>query len=500
MSRRSSSVAYGCADTLTIDVLQGRFILKIVLVDPPTSSEQIYGDWDLSGLDTHCPPLGLLYIASYLRAHGHEPVVLDVAARRFSLGESVNRILSESPDVVGISAKTINIHNAFSIAAMLKGHHPHLPLVLGGAHVTAVPEETMKAFPAFDYAVIGEGEVTFLELLAELGDHGNPQETRGIAWKGQDGLPVVNRSRPSIEDIDTLPFPAWDLLPDFPHGYKHSALETKRLPAASIITSRGCPFGCSFCDRAVFGSTVRQHSAEYTVRMIRHLVEEYRVRDLMILDDNFILDRKKLFAVCDAIIDESLDLSWYCQGHARFMTEDRLRKIRAAGCWFIEMGIESGCDRILRSIKKNTTKDEIERAVKRARSAGLKVKGNFIFGLPGETRKSMEETIEFARSIDLSYFQQNFFTPWPGCEIARNPELRVSQKPEWGKMAHQRVTFVPEGLSREDLIAASKRAFRRFYMRPRIIIEILMGISSWRALKNLMTSLGVFVRTILRAA
>jgi radical SAM superfamily enzyme YgiQ (UPF0313 family) len=228
-------------------------------------------------------------------------------------------------------------------------------------------------------------------------------------------------------------------------------------------------------------------------------MEEYGIKDLMMLDDNFILDKEKLFVICDTMIGESMDLSWYCMGHTKFMTADRLHKIKEAGCWFIEMGIESGSDRLLKSIKKNTTKAQVAEAVKRARDAGLKVKGNFIFGFPGETKESLEETIQFATSIDLNYFQQNFLTMWPGCEIASNPEESGHFERDWSKLAHQRVTYIPSGLSEKDLIQASKDAFRRFYLRPKIIVEIVtQSISSWRAIQNALTAFMVFVRTITR--
>jgi radical SAM superfamily enzyme YgiQ (UPF0313 family) len=194
-----------------------------------------------------------------------------------------------------------------------------------------------------------------------------------------------------------------------------------------------------------------------------------------------------------------MDLSWYCMGHTNFMTEDRLRKIKEAGCWFIEIGIESGCDRLLKYIKKNTTKAEIAEAVNRARNAGLKIKGNFIFGFPTETKESLEETIQFAKSIGINYFQQNFLTIWPGCELNSNPEEFGQVEKDWNKLAHQRVTFIPNGLTEEDLIQASKDAFRKFYLRPRIVMEIfLQSLTSWRGIQNALTAFMIFLKTISR--
>jgi anaerobic magnesium-protoporphyrin IX monomethyl ester cyclase len=473
--------------------------MKIVLIDPPTSHEQIYGDWDLSGVDTYSPPLGLLYIASFIREHGHTPYVIDVTARKWSFQQAVDNALALNPDGIGISAKTINIYNADKIARELKKKGFTGFIVLGGAHISAVPLETFSRFQSFDFGVIGEGESTFLELIENISKKRSIKDVLGIIYRDDTGQIITNPPRPVIANIDILPLPAWDLLPDFPNSYPHNALETRRLPAASIITSRGCPFSCTFCDRAIFGSVVRQHSADYTLNMIRHLKERYGIRDLMMLDDNFILDKKKLFKVCDAMIEEKMDLTWYCMGHAKVMTEDRLRKIKESGCWFIEIGIESGSDRILNFIRKNTNKTEIAQAVKRARDAGLKVKGNFIFGFPTETKESLKETIDFAKSIGLAYFQQNFLTVWPGCEIAVDPQQYGQVETDWTRLAHQRVTFIPNGLTEPELVQASKEAFRSFYLRPQIILEVgMQSLTSWHAMLNAGQALLAFMKTMFR--
>jgi radical SAM superfamily enzyme YgiQ (UPF0313 family) len=180
------------------------------------------------------------------------------------------------------------------------------------------------------------------------------------------------------------------------------------------------------------------------------------------------------------------------------MTEDRLERIREAGCWLLEVGIESGCERILQLLKRNTTKSEIADAVRRARVAGIRVKGNFIFGLPTETKESLEETIEFATSIDLSLFQQNFLTIWPGCELSENAAEYGEVETDWGKLTHYQISFIPEGLAREDLLRASKEAFRRFYLRPRIILEIISTLTSWLAIRGTAKAFFTFLKTAFR--
>ena len=475
---------------------------RVALINPPTSFEQIYGDWDLSALDTYTPPLGILHITGYIRKFGHSVKIFDLQLPHLNIPDTIRQILSGHPDIIGFSAMTSNCLNAQKIAKEIKKNLPAVPIILGGAHVSAVPIKTMTRFDAIDFGVIAEGEVSFLELLDVIANGQPVSEVKGIVWRGTDGRAVVNEPRVPIQNLDDLPIPAWDLLDRFPEGYPSSLLEAKRLPGTAIMTSRGCPFHCTFCDHRVFGSRVRHFSAEYALNMMRHLRSEYGIRDLMIIDDNFLLDKNKLFDVCNRMKAERMDFSWYCMGHEKSMTDDILAKIREAGCWFIEIGIESGNDGILKRIKKGTTKADVEGAVKRAKKAGLKVKGNFIFGFPGETLETLEETAEFALDLKLDFFQQNFLTVWPGCEIAEElfetPQSVNLLEDDWGKLAHQRVTFVPAGLTKEQLVKASKSAFRRFYLRPRIVIGLIPRLASWRGLKFGLISFKVFLRTIFR--
>ena len=474
--------------------------MKVLLLNPPTSFEQLYGDWDLSPLDTYTPPLGIMHIASYIREHGHQARILDLQPGGTDIAEAVQQTVSFHPDVIGLSAMTINCLNAKRIAEELKGAGCKAPIVLGGAHMTAVPVQTMRAFESVEYGVIGEGEITFLDLIETLADHRPVAGVQGLVWRDATGAVVMNDRRPFIENLDSLPIPAWDLLEGFPDRYPSSLLESKRVPAAGIMTSRGCPFSCTFCDNRVFGTKVRHFSADYSLRMIRHLVSEYAIKDLMVLDDNFLLDREKLFTICDTMISEGIDLSWYCIAHAKSMTPDRLHAIKKAGCWFVEMGIESGNDEILKRIRKKTDSQEIASAARAARKAGLMTKGNFIFGLPGETLRTLEETIQFALDIDIDFFQQSFLTAWPGCQI--HSELYTLDGTgggieSWGMLAHQRVTHVPEGMTEDELIKLSKQAFRRFYLRPKIMLRLLPLMMTPRGLKLGLLSLFVFLKTIL---
>ena len=476
--------------------------MKVLFVNPSTSFEQIYGDWDLSALDTYTPPLGIMHIASYIREHGHEPHILDLQVGEWGIDGVVESICALQPDVLGLSSMTINCLNAKRISEELRNQGFQSPIVMGGAHITAVPEITLREFTAVDYAVLGEGEETFLELLETLGSNGPIQNVKGIAWRRAPGEIVINDRRPFIQDLDKLPFPAWDLLDDFPRSYPSSLLESKRVPAAGIMTSRGCPFHCTFCDNTVFGTRVRNFSADYSLKMIRHLIDNYQIKDLMFFDDNFLLSKEKLSKICNGIIDESLDLTWFCIAHAKSMKKERLELARRAGCWFVEMGIESGNDDILKEIRKTTDTAEIARAAENAHQSGLMTKGNFIFGFPGDTAKTLEESVQFALDIDIDFFQQSFLTIWPGCEISSQIETNSPTDKhsinDWKMLAHQRVTFVPSALTEAELISISKTAFRKFYLRPKIVFRLFPLFMTRRGLKLGIVAFRVFLQTILR--
>lgn len=472
--------------------------MKIVLLSPPTSPEQLYGSWDLSSVDTYCPPLGLLYIASYSRETNHQVQVFDIAALKWNLEKIIDEVISFSPDLVGLTSMTINVLNANKIAEGLKARGFKAPIVLGGPHFTAAPIETLEKFTSIDFGVIGEGEITFLELVEQLGTEKRFRSLEGLAWRDSSGNVVINAPRALIQDLDMLPLPAWDLLTNFPGAYPHNVLEVKRLPAASVMTSRGCPFQCTFCDHRVFGSRVRYHSPEYTLDMIKLLRNDYGIRDLMFLDDNLLLNKKHLFSLCDALRNNFPDLNWYCLAHANQMSQDNLEKIKEAGCWIMEVGIESGNDDILKLLKRNSSKAIIIDAIKRAKKIGIKVKGNFIFGLPNETKETLAETIEFATTLDISLFQQTFLTIWPGCELSGTADKYGKAVKDWSRLGHFRISFLPHGLSEEDLLNASKIAFRKFYLRPRIIFEILKSIRSRMALKFVYIGFQTFLKTMFR--
>lgn len=435
---------------------------RILLINPP------YTFWG-EGFDdlkkkTDCTPsLGLYSLAAQARRAGHGVEILDLAVRRRRFEQIPALARSFKPDLMGISAVTVNMHHAARIAQDLRAGLPGVPVVLGGPHGTALAEETLRRYPFFDAVALGEAEATLLEMV----DGPPPWSWDGVAGLAlaKDGVVSRTADRPLIENLDDLAFPAWDLLPGFPHGYSAPLFNFKRLPAASLLTSRGCPHVCKFCDRSGFGRRIRFHSAGYVLSMVDHLVTRYGVRHLIFFDDMFVANRKRLFAICEGLASRFPGISFSCNGRVGSMDREMLHLLKRAGCWQIAYGVESGNQDILDRIGKHQTLGKIEEAVRMTREAGIRVKGLFMMGLPGETRKTLDDTLNFAISLDLDLFQITKFTPLPGSDLYGEASKWGRFDDDWARMNMLNFVFVPEGFTHDEIERQFWEINRRFYLR-----------------------------------
>ncbi|MBF0244645.1 MAG: cobalamin-dependent protein [Planctomycetes bacterium] len=450
--------------------------MKILLVTPHISMQARYGNFAGAGNST--PTLGLLMLAAVAQRHGHSCVVVDAAAAVQPLAAILHAAQVQAPDLIGISSTTLSIMNAAEAARALKAVAPGSPLVLGGPHVSAVPEETMARFPEFDIGVLGEGEETFVELLAVLARSATPETVRGLIFR-QDGRLVRTGQRPPIRTLDALPPPAWELLEGFPQSYLPAPFKTRLRPAASIVTTRGCPNRCIFCDRSVFGSSCHGYSAKGVIDLVEDLQRRFGIREICFEDDTFTMDRDRLDAVCHDLCRLKRPVAWSCLGRVNHVEPEMLANMRRAGCWYISFGIESGNQAILDRINKRTTLVQIRQAVIAARAAGITVKGFFMVGHPGETRATLVDTVRFALDLPLDDISVTMFTPFPGSAIHAQAAEFGTYDPDWSRMNLLNAVFVPHGLTVDDLVAAQREMLRRFYRRPRIMANYL-----WRLARN----------------
>jgi radical SAM superfamily enzyme YgiQ (UPF0313 family) len=449
-------------------------ISRVLLVNPPLSATERYGSLAAGGV--YMPPLGLAILASQLRNAGYEPAILDAEALRLTIEDALAEIAKQAPDLVGFSAVTLSIENAANLAKRVKESLDCITLI-GGVHVTVLPDDTLKRFSGFDFGIYGEGEETLIEFLQVLNAGGNLEKVRGTVFRRGEDV-VVTPPRPFIVDLDKLPYPAWDLLPELTKHYRPSVFSFHRLPAMALVTSRGCPGKCTFCYRGLFGNRFRMHSAEYVIGMIEQLVDEYGIRDIEFYDDTFLVNRKRLFRFCELIHEKKLDISWSANSRVNMVNQKVLDTMAEAGCYLVSYGIETGSQRLLDLLKKGITLEQVEHALEWTRKAGIQSKGYFMIGLVGETEQTIKQTEAFMLRLPLDYATINHYTPFPGSEDYGRVDSHGEFYNDWTTLNQHTVAFVPKGLTSEILEFSISRITRRFYLRPRVIWNFLRKMST----------------------
>lgn len=463
---------------MSVEKRGGQKLSKIIFVNPPVTLEDMYGDLAVGG--NRLPPMGLLYLAAVTREAGFETEIVDCVACGYSYSQAANIILKKSPKYVGITATTMFIHHAAKLAQMIKEKDDRTTITVGGPHITADPIKTLEKFPHIDIGVIGEGEHTVVELLNTLENGGDIEKVRGLVIRSKN-IKLTER-RPLIQDLDALLMPAFDLLPKLSKFYGPPLDGLYRLPSASLITSRGCPMQCTFCDRNTFGNTLRAHGAEYVMKMIKELYYKYGIREIHIWDDNFAAYRKRLIELCNMLIEEKMDLNWCCMASVNFVNPEILRLMKKAGCWQIAWGIESASQEILDVYKKKITPDKVRQALKWTKEAGIRNKGFFIIGNFKETEDTLKQSLDYLLELPLDEFHTTYLQPYIGSEAHAvaakyGTYLDSEWDEDWKLKSAYSPTFVPSGLSKEILERYYNMYYIKFYLRPRIILYFLTKVS-----------------------
>lgn len=378
------------------------------------------------------PPLGLAYLAAVLEREGHEVRVHDFGLHPDRpLSEQIEELGEFDPQLVGITAMTNTYHAVAETAEFVK-ERVCCPLVIGGPHATVFPERVTQE-PFVDYLVYGEGEATIIELVRALESEGpRPSDGTLAAIQGlcymQDGVVQCNPDRPLIRDLDGLPSPARHLF-DL-KAYPLYAPDGERM--ITVLSSRGCPYNCSYCFKGIVGRTYRQRSTDNIIAELRQIISQYDIANIYFIDDLFTINRKRLKAITQRIVDESLIIRWQCLGRVDRVDPEVLDLMYRSGCRQIHYGIESGNDEILAAIGKRITKDQVRQAVTWTAQSGIRSKGYFMLGLPGDTEATMRQTIDFAAELDLDDAMFSLTTPFPGTRlwselVAKRPEIQFNQ-------------------------------------------------------------------------
>ncbi|MBV6340637.1 B12-binding domain-containing radical SAM protein [Candidatus Magnetobacterium casense] len=444
---------------------------KIAFIVPPVSLNEIYGG--LSKVGAVSPPLNLLLLAAIVRKNGYEPHIIDSPALGLSYKDVVTRLLRINPKYVGLTAMTPHIMQAGKLAKLIRENVPEALILLGGAHISSVPEETMIRFQEIDVGFIGEADYSLPEFL-DMARQNNSNAVRGIIIRANGQLRKTDDRVEKIT-LDKLPFYAWDVLEGFPHVYTPPLFTTHRIPATPVLTSRGCSGKCIFCYSGCH-KTISAHSAEYITEMLKYLKKTYKIKEFMIFDDNFVMHRQNLIKFLNLMITEKLSLTWSCNARVDMVDDKLLRLMAKAGCWQVSYGIETGSQEIMDRLEKNITIEKVQYAIEASRKAGIRTVGYFMLGHFGETQKTMQETIKFACDLGLDDFRLSFFTPLPGTKALRIADQYGELDNEWAKMNLFSPVFIPYGMKREQLIAEQKRMLRKFFFRPKVIFSYLKMI------------------------
>ena len=448
--------------------------MKILLLSPPTISaiKAIVG--------TTGPPLGLAYLASMARDQ-HEVKILDSLAENLSF-EEVGKIIKQyDPDIVGITATTSMIPDAYKVAKMVKKNNENAIVIMGGPHVTFTPDRTIKECPCVDFVIRGEGEETFKELVEAIDKGRNTKNILGLTVN-LGGKIKNNFSRPLIRDVDNIPIPSYDLLP-------MDKYRIEGVKFGTVMTSRGCPFECAFCSSSLqFGKRWRGHSDSRVLTELKILREEYGRREIEFLDDTFTLNRPRAIRISKDIKKEGLDITWTASSRVDLFTNDIARALKYGGCHTVYFGIESGSQKTLNFIGKRITPEQSLTAVKKAKKIKLHALGAFIIGFPEECRNDIKKTIKFSKKVGVDYAQFTIATPYPGTRLwTYAMEHNILLTLNWRKYTTLDPVMKLKNFTTQQVVKFLQIAYISFYLRPKLLIRDLVtekGFIFKRAIPN----------------
>jgi radical SAM superfamily enzyme YgiQ (UPF0313 family) len=437
--------------------------MRITLVHP-TGSNWIDGKKDLAAVANRMAPLGMLSLSAYLKRDGHRVFLHDGLGPDAPPGieENVNAVLRSEPELVGFSTTTSSFLDGCDMAVRIKEANPRIITVFGGVHVSAIGAALMADYPSIDYLSIGEGEAT----LSELASGADPAGIDGLVWRDGEEI-VTNPPRRPLPDLDQLPFPDYEGLRGFPRRYNLPLFSYIGTPGATMTTSRGCPYQCSYCDRSVFQRSFRYNSPAYIYEHMGHLRRRFGVRHINIYDDLFTLNRGRITELCELLIAKPLGIRFNCAVRVGHADDNLLKMLRKAGCLMVSVGIESAEPALLERHKSGVGLEDVQDTVARIKACGLRVKGLFMMGLPGETEESIGKTSDFIMSLGLDDMNMSKFTPFPGAPIWSSLNEEGVFHEDWRLMNCLNFVFVPKAIeSRERLDYLYNRHVKRFYSDP----------------------------------
>jgi anaerobic magnesium-protoporphyrin IX monomethyl ester cyclase len=416
------------------------------------------------------PQLGLLYLASIARQKGHIVDFLDCSAKHQSIEGTLRELKKFKPDICGFSLYTQGLRLQYKFIKDVKKHFPGSIIFVGGPHASALPERTMEECKEINYLIFGEGEVTFAELTEAIQENEKTEHIDGVCYRL--GKKVIkNKHRKLIADLDSIPFPAYDLIYRKGYQYHNRKMEVGGKPAA-IISSRGCPWNCVFCYKGTFGRTYRRRSPENVVEEMIVLIERYGVNDITFVDDLFAVNKRWLREFCARLKEKKVCIPWKCLGRVDTLSIEDMKMMRGHGCYGIEFGVESGNQEVLKDINKKITIPQVKRAFKAAKDTGLMTSAFFIFGNRLDTRKSIIQTMELAREIKPDFAGFAVLLPFPGTRIYQMLDEGIKYKWElYGSYYGYLHTISVCSVDAMELQEFGKQASPEYYGRIHYLID-----------------------------
>jgi radical SAM superfamily enzyme YgiQ (UPF0313 family) len=463
--------------------------MKCALVIPAWAPEDIFSSKTAGSQINYWQPLGTLYVAAALQQAGYEVRFYNGAFMRHE--EIIEQIKEYQPGFVGLYSTTFGWDKAKKTAAAIKQSLTEVFLAVGGPYPVALQEKCLHDCQDIDAVVTGEGEITVVQMLAKLVSGLDFAGVEGVAYRS--GTEIrKNSPRPLIADLDSLPFPARELLGEAGR-YIPPPATYKRKPVAVIMTARGCNRHCLYCFQIDKHrrSGIRYRSVENVMAEIE-LVLSQGYREIKFIDDTLAADYNRAMTIAQEITKRGLDFTWFASAVVNQVDKPLLQAFKAAGCWAILFGAESGVQKDLNTIRKGITPDQIRKAVKAAKEVGLTVYTPFLFGIPGQTYEDGLKTIEFALELDPHIANFHAITPFPGTELYDNIEKYGTMSEDLSDYTYQGAAFVPYTMTREEIAELRQLALKKFYSRPKFLWRRFLALRSlndllaaWQGIKSL---------------
>lgn len=430
-------------------------------------------------------PLGLGYLGAVLRDNDFKVELLDSYALNMTVKQTKQVIKQSKADIVGINAMTPTLPGAYEVAKITREVLLDSLIVIGGSHMATYPKETLT-HPFLDIGVIGEGELTLLEIANKY-NNGEPlTDIPGTVVKTEEEI-RINPRRDFIDNLDELPFPARDLLPND----IYRSIDGTR-PITSMMTSRGCPFRCAYCHKGIWGNKLRFRSAENVLEEFKECKEKFGIKEVYVYDDTFTVNKKRVMEICRKIIEEKIDIKWDINTRVDVVDREIIQALYDAGCRKIRFGVESGSQEILDAMKKGTNIGQIRKVFRICKEVGIETHAYYMIGYPGETKRMIEKTIDFAIELDSDWATFTITTAYPATELFdfAKEDSRIDEN-YWkeytlGHMGKRYPIFINEELTEEVLRHYIKTANRKFYLRTSTVIKALKRIKSFSMITDYM--------------